>query len=124
METKDQLLEQLGESFGYINAMVDRKIEGIKLSAAEKSANAASGMITGLILAGIATLVLFFGLTTLAFQIADMPDAVRGFGIVTLILVAAFLLVFLLRRVLIVNPTVRAVINIFFSDNGNSSPNE
>ncbi|MEL7162456.1 MAG: hypothetical protein AAFN92_16980 [Bacteroidota bacterium] len=124
MLSKDQLLEQLGESFGYVNALVDRKIEGIKLSAAEKSANAASGLITGLVLAGLGGMFSIFALLTLAFYLSGMADATKGFGIVSLGLLVMLILIVLLRRTLIVNPTVTKVINIFFSDNDNSSSHE
>lgn len=121
---KNQLLEQLGESYGYVSAMVDRKVEGYKLSAAEKSAKAASGFITGVILASIGGIFAVFGLLTLAFFLADMAEATYGFGMVTLILLALLILIFLFRKALIVNPTVSQVIQLFFSEDEKPASHE
>ncbi|MEM9527324.1 MAG: hypothetical protein AAGA31_11990 [Bacteroidota bacterium] len=121
---KNQLLEQLGESYGYVSAMMDRKVEGYKLSAAEKSAKAASGFITGIIIASIGGVFSIFALLTLAFFLADMAQATYGFGIVTLILFAVLALIIIFRRVLIVNPTVSKVIQLFFAEDEKPASHE
>lgn len=121
---KNQLLEQLGESYGYVSAMMDRKVEGYKLSAAEKSAKAASGLITSVILASIGGVLAIFALLTLAFFLAGMVDATYGFGIVTLILLVVLGVIFLFRKALIVNPTVSQVIHLFFSEDESAPSNE
>jgi hypothetical protein len=45
-------------------------------------------------------------------------NPVYGFGLVTLILLVVFLLVFLLKKQLITNPAVSKVISAFFKHDG------
>lgn len=118
MASREELMENLGESFGYVNIMVDRKVEQLKLSVAEKSASTISGLITSIILIGLGSLSCLFGLIALAFLLAGGAnmDVAIGFGIVALILAILLLLIYLLRRQLIVNPTVTKVISIFFDE--------
>jgi len=117
MAARKELLEDLGESFGYVNIMLDRKIEAVKLDVAEKSATTVSGLITAVILAILGGAAALFGLISLAFAIAgdDYSSVAAGFGIVALIMLAILVLIYLLRRRLIVNPAVRKVIGIFFT---------
>lgn len=117
MAAREDLLEDIGESFGYVNIMLDRKIEEVKLDVAEKSATTVSGIITALILISLGGLAALFGLISLAFAIAggDYTPVATGFGIVALIMLVLLVLIFLLRRQLIVNPAVRKVISIFFA---------
>ncbi len=118
MASREDLIENIGESFGYVNIMIDRKVEQLKLSVAEKSATAVSGLITAVILIGIGSLMVIFSLIALAFFIAggDNSAVGMGFGIVGLSLLVLLLFIFFLRRQLIVNPTVAKVINIFFEE--------
>ena len=119
MQPKEELLEQLGESYGYVNRLVEKKIEFYKLSAAETSANVISGIITAIILAVIGIITLIFALITLGFALVSAFDnSVYGFGLVTLILLVIFILVLVLRKALITNPTVSKVISTFFAHDG------
>ena len=119
MQPKEELLEQLGESYGYVNRLVEKKIEFYKLSAAETSANVVSGIITAIILAVIGIITLIFALITLGFALVEAFDnSVYGFGLVTLILLLIFILVLMLRKALIINPTVSKVISAFFAHDG------
>ena len=118
MASREELMENLGESFGYVNIMVDRKVEQLKLSVAEKSASTISGLITSIVLVALGSLSGLFGLIALAFLLAGgaNKDIAVGFGVVALILAILLLLIYLLRRQLIVNPTVTKVIGIFFDE--------
>ena len=119
MQPKEELLEQLGESYGYVNRLVEKKIEFYKLSAAETSASVVSGIITAIILAVIGIITLIFALITLGFALVEaFDDSVYGFGLVTLILLLIFILVLVLRKALIINPTVSKVISAFFAHDG------
>ena len=113
---KQPLAEQIGETIGYVNEIFDRKIESAKISAAEKSASALSGVALGIILGISALMISVFGLVTLACWIAGADQLAMGFGIVTSILIVLTLIIFFLRNTLIVNPAVKAVIGIFFSE--------
>jgi ABC-type transport system involved in multi-copper enzyme maturation permease subunit len=117
MHAKEQLAEQLGEAYGYISEMLDHKIEEVKLSAAEKSALAVSKLLTVVVVTIFTVVISTFGLISLAFYFAgDMQSSARGFGIVALIMLVLLGLVFLLRRYIIINPTVAIVINLFFPE--------
>ena len=119
MQPKEELLEQLGESYGYVNRLVEKKIEYYKLSAAETSANAVSGIITAIVLAVVGLITLIFALITLGFALVEAFDSsVYGFGLVTLILLVVLLLIVVLRKPLITNPTVSKVISTFFKHDG------
>lgn len=122
LKDKQGIAEQIGETVGYVNEIFDRKVEKIKISVAKKSATTVSGVILGVVLGVIGLIMLVFGLATLAFWIAGMAAAVKGFGIITLILLAVLVVIYLLRGILIVNPSVRKTINIFFSEKDNSEP--
>ena len=111
--------EQIGETVGYVNEIFDRKIEKIKISAAEKSATAISSIAIGIILGILALVMSVFGLATIAFWIAGRPELMMGFGIIAAALILLMVIIFLLRNALIVNPAVKAVIGIFFSENEN-----
>lgn len=119
MQAKEELLEQLGESYGYVNRFVEKKIEYYKLSVAETSANAVSGIVTAIVLAVIGLIALFFALITLAFALSDAFDSnIFGFGAVTVLLLVILLVVVLLKKQLITNPAVSMVISKFFDHDG------
>jgi uncharacterized membrane protein YqjE len=125
MHAKDQLAEQIGEAYGYISEMLDHKIEEVKLAAAEKSALTVSKILTAIVMTLFGVLMSIFGLISLAFYLAgDMQRSAHGFGIVALIMLVLLILVFLLRRYIIVNPTVTKVIQLFFSETPKEISNE
>jgi len=105
--------------------MLDHKIEEVKLAAAEKSALTVSKILTAVVMAIFGTVMAIFGLISLAFFLAgDMQTTARGFGIVALAMLLLLILVFLLRRYIIVNPTVTKVIQLFFSENPKEISND
>lgn len=117
MQAKEQLAEQIGEAYGYISELLDHKLEEVKLAAAEKSALTISKVLTAVIMVLFGSVMATFGLISFAFYLAgDMQSSAKGFGIVALIMLALLLLVFVLRRYIIVNPTVTKVIQLFFSE--------
>jgi len=116
MKAKQELLEKAGETYGYLNILVDRKVEQYKLSAAERSASALSGLIKTIILGILGILASVFALISLAFYLAGATDYGNGFGIVALGMLLLLIIIFLLRRLVIVNPVIRKVIDIFFSE--------
>ncbi len=116
---KEELLEQLGESYGYVQHLVEKKVDYFKLEMAEKSATTISGMITGMVLGTLGLITFFFALITLGFYLTSvMGSGTQGFGVVTLVLLALLLLIYLLRRTLITDPAVSKVISAFFDNDG------
>lgn len=125
MHAKKQLAEQLGEAYGFMSEMLDHKIEEVKLVAAEKSALTVSKLLTIVVMSLLGVVMSTFGLIALAFYLAgDMQSSARGFGIVALVMLVLLVLVFVLRRYIIVNPTVSTVINLFFSEPPQKNTNE
>ena len=119
MHSKEDLLEQLGESYGYATRIVEKKLEYFKLNLAETSAGIISGVITAIVLAVVGLITLVFALITLGFALAHVFDnSVYGFGLVTVILLVIFVLVLLLKKSLITDPTVSKVITKFFEHDG------
>ena len=119
MQAKEELLEQLGETYGYVNRLVEKKIEYFKLNLAETSATAISGIITGLVLAVVGLITLILLLITAGFALSAAFDShVYGFGTVALIFVIIFLLILMLKKSLITNPVVSKVIAKFFEHDG------
>lgn len=124
MHAKEELIEQLGETYGYISHLFDQKIEEYKLAAAEKSALTFSKVLTAIVMTILLVIMVTFGLISLAFSLAgDMPAA-RGFGIVALIMLVLMIIVFLLRRYLIVNPAVTKTISLFFAESDKKADHE
>ena len=116
---KEELLEQLGETYGYVQHLVEKKVDYFKLEMAEKSATTISGLITGVVLGVLGLITFFLALITLGFYLTSVMDSgTKGFGTVTLIMFVLLLLIFMLRRVLITDPAVSKVISSFFSNDG------
>ena len=119
MQAKEELLEQLGESYGYVNRLVEKKIEYFKLNLAETSATTISGIVTALVLAVIGIITLIFLLITLGFALTlAFESFVYGFGAVALLLLVILGLVLALKNTLITNPVVSKVISKFFEHDG------
>ena len=119
MQAKEKLLEQLGESYGYVNRLVEKKIEYFKLNLAETSATTISGIVTALVLAVIGIITLIFLLITLGFALTlAFESFVYGFGAVALLLLVILGLVLALKNTLITNPVVSKVISKFFEHDG------
>lgn len=117
MHAKEELAEKIGETYGYLSEIIDHKVEAAKLSVAEKSALTISSVVTTIVLSIFGGVMFLFGLIALAFYLAgDMQSTARGFGLVALLMLGLLLIVFFLRRYLIVDPTVSKVISLFFSD--------
>jgi len=125
MHAKDELIEKLGETYGYMNHMFDRKLEEYKLAAAEKSAMTVSKVITAIVMTLLGVIMGTFGLIAFAFYLAgDMQSSAKGFGTVALIMLVLMVLVFLLRRHIIINPAVAKTIALFFPEPENETNNE
>ena len=115
MQAKEELLEQLGETYGYVSDFAEKRLTILKLSAAEKSASTVSMLILFLIVLVLVSSVSLFAMLALAFYLSDHFDSyTKGFGLVSLILLFMMILIILLRKPLIINPAVKSVIASFF----------
>lgn len=128
MQAKEELLEQLGETYGYVSEFAEKRLTILKLNAAEKSASTVSFLILFLIVLVLVSSVSLFALLALAFFLSDQLDSyAKGFGLVSLILLFLMILIILLRKPLIINPAVKSVIASFFppeEPSKNQSTNE
>lgn len=125
MHAKEELAEKLGETYGYLNKLFDQKVESYKLAVAEKSALTISKLIMVIVMTIFGVVMATFGLIALAFYLAgDMQNTAWGFGMVALAMLILMLLVFFLRRYIIINPMVSKVIDLFFSEPKNDAGNE
>ena len=67
MQAKEELLEQLGETYGYVSEFAEKRLTILKLNAAEKSASTVSFLILFLIVLVLVSSVSLFALLALAF---------------------------------------------------------
>lgn len=121
-ESTDTLIEDVGESIGYMRAYVEQEIESAKLTAAEKISIATSSVMTGFILALLAGLVFLFCSIALAFFLGSVFESVPlGFLSVAGIYLLVLLLVYIFRKRFITDKIVEAVIQFLFDDEEENS---
>lgn len=113
----DELLYKTGETVEYAKQYVDQQKQLVKLEVAEKSAQMISSAVTGLVMAVVGLLVLLFASLALAFFLGDLFDSIAlGFLAVTVLYVIIALVVNAMKRSLVTNPVLSAVITKFFDD--------
>ena len=94
----DELLEDVGESIGYIQEFVGQEIESVKLEVAEKLSIASSTVITGVVLATLGGFFIIFIAIALGFYLGSVLQSnALGFLIVSGIFLALLLIIFLLK---------------------------
>lgn len=112
---KDILMEDLGESLGYLQSFISQEVESVKLEIAEKVSIASSSVITGLVMASFATLVMVFLAIGLACYLGVIFGSYAlGFTLVAALLLVLLLIFYLFRKTLITDRVVSAVIHLFF----------
>lgn len=120
MKQMDEILESLGESYGYLTNYLNNRVDYLKLEAAETSALVISSLLTLFVISFMAVIVLGFGSVALALYLGTLLDNLAlGFLIVTLAYFVITVLVFLLRHRLITNPLLTMVISKFFQPQNN-----
>lgn len=97
---KDKNLETLiGDMKFEVLAYVNQKLKLLKLISYEKISRIASSMGFGLIVLGIAVMIVFFILFGLAFFFGELLNSpAAGFGIMALICLIALLIIFVFRK--------------------------
>ena len=111
----DELLEDVGESIGYIQEFVGQEIESVKLEVAEKLSIASSTVITGVVLATLGGFFIIFIAIALGFYLGSVLQSnALGFLIVSGLFLALLLIIFLLKKTLITDRVVTAVIQLIF----------
>lgn len=111
----DLLLEDMGESLGYIQEFVSQEIESVKLEVAEKLSIASSSVITGVALTTLGAFFMLFATIALGFYLgALLQSNALGFLIVSSLFLVLLLIVYLFRKTLITDRVVTAVIHLIF----------
>ena len=113
----DELLYKTGETVEYAKQYVDQQKQLVKLEVAEKSAQMISSAVTGVVMSVVGLMVLLFASLALAFFLGDLFDSIAlGFLAVTVLYVIMALVVNAMKRSLVTNPVLSAVITKFFDD--------
>ncbi len=117
MRDKEQLLQKIGENYGYFKEYVDRKLDYYRLEAAEKASAVISGLITVIVLLLLAGILVTLLVLSLGFYLADAlgGDTGTAFLIMAGVMLLLIIVVFVLRRLIITRPVVSMVISKFFS---------
>lgn len=117
MTKKEELLEQLGESYGFVEQAVNSRIELAKIKLAEKSAVVTSSIITLVVLGVLLTVVLFcliiaagFGLTKL------LGSPTLAFLLLAGIFSLMGMVIFVFRKAIITNRVTSFIIQQLFSE--------
>ncbi len=111
----DLLLEDMGESLGYIQEFVSQEIESVKLEVAEKLSIASSSVITGVALTTLGAFFMLFATIAFGFYLgALLQSNALGFLIVSSLFLVLLLIVYLFRKTLITDRVVTAVIHLIF----------
>lgn len=118
----NDLLATAGETLAYAEDYLDTRIELIKLSVAEKGSKSAADILAVGI---VATLGLFaLSAFSIAFALvlgAYLDSYPWGFTIVGLLYTFFAVLLFITRRVLLVQPILKQLINTLFNSNSNGN---
>lgn len=121
----DELMYKTGETVEYAKQYVDQQKQLVKLDVAEKSAQIISSAVTGVVMGVVGLMVLLFASLALAFFLGDVFDSIAlGFLVVTLIYAIVALVVNAMKRKLVTNPVLSAVITKFFDDGDNADNNQ
>lgn len=95
-----------------ITELINTKLQLLKLEAVEKGSKGVSSLFLGLIFVVLISFALLFGFLALAFWLGDLVGSIAGgFGIVVLIYLVLFAIVYLCRR-----PIQTALTNLFINE--------
>lgn len=111
-QEEPNLIENIGETTGYIKAYVEQLINYYRLRGIERVANAGSSMISGMVFFMLALLMIGFGGITLAIFLGDLLSSYAlGFLIVTGLFGFSLLIVRIFRHFFITNPIIAFIID-------------
>ncbi len=117
MKNTDDLLTSAGETFEYARHYIKLQGDYIRLEAAERISKTTSAMVTALVLGIFSLLVLIMLSLAAAFWLGDKMDSyAQAFLIVSVAYSFIGSVVYIFRRRLITNPTLKLMLNAFFED--------
>lgn len=108
----EQLIELAGETLGYAREYIDNRIDYVKLDVSERSSIMASYAITIVICAFLMMIAMAMGLVALGLFLGSLfGNYALGFLAVMGICFLIILIVFILRKPLIMSPILSLLIN-------------
>lgn len=117
MSKKEELIEQLGESYGYIESFISSRLELFKLRAAERSARSISKLALVMVMVLILNFIVLCLLLAAGFGLAELVGSVwLAFLLLALFFLLLALLIYVFKQQLLLNPTIRVVIKELFQD--------
>ena len=115
MKDNDELLASAGETVEYAKQYLKLQGDYIRLEAAERISQTTSAIVTAMVLGVFSLLVLIMLSLALAFWIGGKTGSyAQAFLLVSAAYGLMGGLLYLFRRVLITNPTLKLVLNAFF----------
>lgn len=117
MKNTDDLLTSAGETFEYARHYIKLQGDYIRLEAAERISKTTSAMVTAMVLGIFSLLVLIMLSLAAAFWLGDkMGSYAQAFLIISVAYSFIGSVVYIFRRRLITNPTLKLMLNAFFED--------
>lgn len=117
-----KILTDIGENYEYLRTIVDNRIELIKLDIVAGTSRTAGFFVMGLV--GLVVFgVILMGLTTaLALWLAQpLGSLTSGILVSCGILLVLILLIYLMRKPLIIRPAARLMVKAFLEDDENAN---
>ncbi len=112
-----ELLATAGETLAYAEDYLDTRIELLKLTAAEKGSLTAANVLAGVVVAFLGTFALMCFTVTLAILIGDALGSIAlGYAIMGLIYAIIAVVLFVMRKKILVQPILKSLINSLFKD--------
>ena len=123
MKKADQLLESLGETYGYLQAYIEQRIDLAKLEAAEKSSQVLASFITLVVVVFLLLILLAMLTVTAALFIGRALDEnyALGFLIMSGVYFLMAAVIYTFRRPLVTNRVLGMVIAKLFPDPDDSN---
>lgn len=113
---RDDLLVTAGETIAYAEDYIDTKLEIVKLTVAERGSKTAADLIAGAAVGLLALIALSMFTIALAIVIGNaLGSAAWGFTIIGIVFVALAVIIFLLRKHLLINPLLKALLSSLFN---------
>lgn len=122
MGKKEDFIEQLGESYAYIESYINGKLELFKLQAAEQSARGISKLTLVLVMVLLLNFTVFCLLLAAGFGLAKLVGSTwLAFLLLALFFLLLAVIIYRFRQYLLLNPSIRMVIKEFYQDEQNPS---
>jgi hypothetical protein len=122
MKNTDEILDSAGETFEYARQYLKQQGDYIRLEAAERVSKTASAMVTALVLGALSLLVLIMLSLAAAFWLGNaMGSYAEAFVVIAVFYCLFGGILYIFRRQLVTNPTLKLMLNAFFDRENEAS---